>query len=638
MPHNPILNQAEPATTPTTSIDDITKAIAESTARTVSTIQQSEVGIKETQTAMDVITASISDITAATQITVKARDNADLQAQTATIEAFEIAGGADAQAALISQLTEDNKRVEDILSERVALASTDRGDPGIGIIDNALNKFTLKLTDTRLAAAQAKLANTERQVNNTAASTESIARVNALTKATLNEGTVAANYRIIGAEGDVKAAEQQIKNIHANASVMAAMETASARNVANRVQLFRIEGEVEQRKFAEKQLAFQSEKMEQARKEWEVSLPAARVAAEAAALRLETAKLTNPGDINAAITNNAATIKKFNDVLTIEKQLGDAGQSGQSAAGLAIEPRERIIFGLNQPGATGAKYRKLLEIGSSIQPVLGSTPFEASETLSIVAPSGNFDSTPATRLLDRVATVQVEKYRKDGVPKDDAVIKSDYNTIASDLAKTAASGITAGDTTNMYQAPPMTVLETRAAVADSTLYKRVLSPMAMKETNPQRIMEAAIAGIRSNSISPDEATAGIVTIFTAAVDYNNTMFGGFRRVGLPNQETYKAVLFREPTSFERLKVTTGVILDIIGPIGVIKTATKATKGTEAAVASAVASAVEGLLKTTIVDFMDRTEVSNHIIKLMSTFPKEQVVTPTSTAPATTPQR
>lgn len=628
MPHDKlILNQAAGAgTQSSTSVEDITKALAESTARTVSTIQESEVGIKETQTAMDVITASISDITSAAQITSLANDNANLQAQTATIEAFEIAGGADAQKVLMSQLTEDNQRVEDILTERVRLSTEDRGGAGIGIIDAALNNLNLKLTDQQLLAAQAKLSNTERQLNNTAGATESIARVSALTKATLNEGTVAANYRRIGAEGDIKAAEQQIKNIHTNATVMASMESASARNVANRLQLFRLEGEVKQRKIAQEQLAFQREKMEQSRKQWEVSLPTVQANLEASQIALDTAKRTQPGNINAAITKNAAAIKAFNDQLATEEQLVRSVQAGQSASGVAIEPKETIIFGLRQPGARGAKYTKLLGIGSSVQPILGSTPFEARESLSVVAPSGNFDFTPATRLLDRVANDQIEKYRKskEGVPKDEAVIRSDYNTIAKEIATQAASSITAGDTTNMYQAPPMTILETKTAVAESTFYKRVLSPMAMKETNPERIMEAAIAGIRANSISPDEATAGIVTIFEAAADYNNTMFGGFRRVGLPNQSTYKAVLFREPTSFERLKVTTGVLLDITGPIDVI---TGAVGGTQRRVEDLLIPKLGqttdlGLLKTTVVDFMDRTEVNNHIIKLLSTFPKE----------------
>ncbi len=228
MPHsnpNPVLNQAErnavvntpkTASAPVSSMPASSKlkaveeALAISTARTVSNVQALEEGLEQSQIATDVIEASIDDITAATQIAATAEDNANLQAQNATIAAFEVSGGTDAQVAMMTTLTEDANRVAALLDEKQDIV--DDEFTGIQLIDSIINDLRSIQLDTEIDAAEAQQNQTIRQITNTAAATESFARENALTKKTLNEGVLEANFKSIAAAGDIKLARCERAN------------------------------------------------------------------------------------------------------------------------------------------------------------------------------------------------------------------------------------------------------------------------------------------------------------------------------------------------------------------------------------------------------------------------------------------
>jgi hypothetical protein len=150
----------------------------------------------------------------------------------------------------------------------------------------------------------------------------------------------------------------------------------------------------------------------------------------------------------------------------------------------------------------------------------------------------------------------------------------------------------------------------------------------MREVDPQRILDAAIAGVRANSLSPEAAASGVETIFEAAALYNNTMFGGFRRVGLDNQVTYNTQIKRPATLVEQLKVGAKAGLGLFGPIatpqaiigaGLEVITGKPTEFTEAQLEKQRA----GLAKTFSVDMMDGTRVQEAIVRLLtSTKPPE----------------
>ena len=216
-------------------------AIASNTQRITGEIARLTAGVNQSAAASQVIVKSIDDITNAKQVTNSVMQIANLQAQNATIDAFEAGGGTDAQISLMSQLAEDESIVQGILDEREVLASEDRFGEGIGLIDAALNQFNINLTNQQLAAATASRDNTSRQIANINTANESNSRVNQLTKRTINADTIAASYDKIAAEGQVAASKQKIENIHSNASMMNTVITADSKAAANLVSLYRLE-------------------------------------------------------------------------------------------------------------------------------------------------------------------------------------------------------------------------------------------------------------------------------------------------------------------------------------------------------------------------------------------------------------
>lgn len=597
-----------PSTAPVSdSLLAVQDAAGKAVTRSVEAVIQLESGAKRNNTATSVITQSISDITAANQIIQRTKDTANLQAQNATIDAFEVGGGTDAQVALMRELNSDNDAISAILEENAILASEDRFGEGQGLLDNIINQFNINLNRTKLRAAEAKRANTERQISNTSAATESFARVNAVTKQTLNEATIEANYKAIGAEGDLKAAEAEIANINSNASAMLNLMNADSRVTSNLLQSYKLEGEAEDRAIKAERQKFLREQMNHEREQWRLSAPKAKLDLQAAQLRLTQAQSLGPTQIAQAEFNLAKAQKQQSELETTQDSLVTSVQRGQALSGVPVDDRSTILWGLGQSGVTGVKYNKLQELGGSPDPVLGLNPAEAKANLDEVAPSGNIKRSKATKLLAQVAELQATKYAQPTatVPRDQVSLDADFNQTAKELAATFAATIAVGDASNPYSAPPFSVLESSVDLQLQPLYSKVLKPMAMKETNPQTIVDAAIAGVLAKTVSPEEAASGIAAVFDLAALYNNTLEGGFRRVGLPNQTTYNVKLDRQPTFFEQLKLSAGVLKPdvVLGTLGLGKLAIDR----------------EGVLgKTTVsVDLMDKTAVQKLVIEALS---------------------
>ncbi len=613
----PTLANADEASTPerpvSTKLQAVEEALAVSTQRVTSSIVALEQGRAETRVATEAISGAIADITSAAQITRRASDTADLQAQNATITAFEASGGADIQAGLMTTLRADQTRVANLLDEKQDIV--DDEFTGIQIIDGIINEFRSFQTDLEIDAARNQQVQTEREISGITSATESFAQANALTKKTLNAGVIEANYKGIAAEGQLKASQAEIQNINANATAMSNLVQADARNVSNLVQSFRLEGEAEERALAQERIAFQREQMTFQREKWQVELPAARVALEAATLRLEDATgLTTERRLAAEANFNAAT-KRFNDLVETENQLVEAVQKGQSLAGAPIEERQTIVFGLNQSGDVGKKYARLQELGGASDPVLGASAAEAVDSLQTVSPSGNVTQTPGITALSEIVDLQAAVYKKSGVvPKDQETLDSNLNATAQAFMDSKAANIGTGDDTNPYHAPPFSVLEEMASVRDSELYQSVLKAMEMKEVNPQTIMDAAIAGVRAGSVSPESAAVGIEAIFDSAALYNNTLQGGFRRVGLSNQTTYNVKINRPPSAVEELTIgRTSLVLGSLAARTASLFKTTALLDVEPVARGELLSTAT----TFSVDLMDATRVQEAVVRLLS---------------------
>jgi len=616
--HNPILAQAEKQESQTISpssntLAEVQDAITTNTARITESINQLESNINKTQTQTSLISSAVSEATAATQLIGLSKDNANLSAQNKTIEAFEASGGHAAQVQLMKELRADGNRVADLLDQKADIV--DDRHTGIGIIDAVINEFRSVQTDIQLEVAGRQQDQSIRQIQNVGAATETISRTNSLTRKTLNQGTIKANYDLLSAEGTIRSAEAELKGMRDNADVMLRLVNADQRSVASLIQAFRLEGEAEQRVIARESNKFERERMIFTREKWKVELPAAQTNLESARLRLSTAKATNPSDIQASLANSEVAVKRLADVKALEATLVASVQRAQAIVGV-VDDKETIKWGLgNKNPEIARKYARLQQMGGAKNPVFGITPFEARETLSIIDPSNNMEPIAGTVMLDEVTKALIAFYKKDskGAPKDPETIKSDYNQAAVEVAEDKASDIREGDDSNPYLAPPMDTLTQYKAVVQTSLYRKVLKPIAMKETSPQRIVDAAVAGIRAGTISPEEGASGIEAIFDSAAAHNNTFQGGFKRVGLPSQVSYNTFIRRPVTAFEELKVAGGVLLAVTGPVDMIQNAVEGTEGV-------VEEAVTGLIKTVKVDLMNRTSVQQLLVNLLATQP------------------
>ena len=230
MPHeNPVLNAASVAQSvqfaPISTaanvvvanprVQAIEEALAISSERTVAQRAAAEGRIAKTSTATGAIVGAIDDITSAQQIVNSVESAANLQAQNATIAAFDASGGTDAQVLLMQTLREEGERTATLLDEKSDIV--DDEFTGIQIIDGVINSFRSVQTDIKIQASQQEQAQTVRQIQNISAATESFSRTNALTKKSINEATIQAQYTQIAAEGTIKKNEAEIKGLNSNA-------------------------------------------------------------------------------------------------------------------------------------------------------------------------------------------------------------------------------------------------------------------------------------------------------------------------------------------------------------------------------------------------------------------------------------
>lgn len=632
---NPILAKVQATPTPGAMPTDnarlqaVEEALAKSEQRTTALQAEAEQRVAKTASATDVITSAISDITSAEQIIQSTQTAADLQAQNATIATFEAAGGTDTQVLLMEALAEDGARVNSLLDQKADIVDDEH--TGIQIIDAVINGFRSIGVDEQLEVAREQQNQTVSQIQNISAATESFARQNALTKQTLNEASIQANYQRIAAEGNIKVAEAEIKGLNSNAAALASLAQADARTVANRLQLFRLENETEQLEVSKERQKLQKEQMKIEREKLLLELPKAQADLERVQLALTEAK--DPKRKAALQAQFDSTIKKFEDSLAAERQMVSAVQQGQSIIGIPIEDAETIAFKLKNP-ATRERYFSLQEVGGTGGTNIGQTPYESKATLDELDPQGSAAKTKGIKLLNQITKIQSEAYKglpKSQLPKTEDALAADYNQTAANVYAAWNLDIKAGDQSNPLHAPPMDTLASNAAVQNDTFYQKVLAPRSMKEVDPQVIMEAAVHAIQSKTVSPEVAAEGIDLLFTTAADYNNSIQGGFKRVGLPNQTQYNVTVRRDPTTFEQLRIGASALPSAFafGPTAVLRGKERAGEK----LAESLIDSSDFLFMS--VDLMDVTRVRNTLVQMLSTAQTPKT-TPESEEPTTTP--
>ncbi|RKZ66087.1 MAG: hypothetical protein DRQ44_07200, partial [Gammaproteobacteria bacterium] len=153
------------------------------------------------------------------------------------------------------------------------------------------------------------------------------------------------------------------------------------------------------------------------------------------------------------------------------------------------------------------------------------------------------------------------------------------------------------------------------AVQDTVLFKNVLGPLGMQEFDPQAIIDATVGGVQTGKVSIEQASAGIALILNTAAALNNKSYGGFERVGIPNQDTYNVRLKKPSTSFKDLTLaTTAIGLSVIPSLP--------GAGTGVPISQIVGSLIAN---TVAVNLMDETKVQHYLVQARSSTPAAEPI-------------
>lgn len=497
------------------STNPILAQIAVGTAQVQDAAQKlSEQSLKDVYAnnqAISTIKDSLGTMASSQQTIDEVKLNGELATQNANIDLFKSIGGTATQTKMLQTLYSDTERVSS-LDDKI-LDIMDDEPTGIGIIDNVINKFRSTGERMQLKYAKEKQNQDILQIQAVTGATESfINQNNKLTK-TLNEDSIAANSKAIAAKATKDAEEYTLKGIATNAELLRNNLNATQQGLSATLANFSAQNTAE----------------------------AAKQNKELHDLNVQRAKL----NIEQAAKSLADEKVAKGDKDRLKEYLADKYKKGLAAQGMSTDvPEQYVMYDLQ---ANPAKAQALIAIGSDPNYNVASTPAEAQAIRNVVSPTGAETPTKATTMLDDISERVTKYYGEVGkVPKDSATQATVFDTVANNYQKEKSEEIRMGDTTNPYQAPVFSVLAKAKAVTDSPLYKKVLSSMDMKETNPETIVDAASSGVLAGLITQEDAAEGIATIFKAAAVYNNTQDGGFSRYGLRNQTSYN-VKMKVPT-------------------------------------------------------------------------------------------
>jgi len=541
---NPILNgvEEERERVAASSTDDkaaklavIQDTIARNEAAAQVVSQQLESNLASENEAHKALISSIESVAANNQIKNTISANAAMEVENLTSRAITDAGAVEKQAALFSQYVGGIKTV-DALQDRIDDIQDDT-ITGIGLIDGVINDFRSEGTHRQLNTAIHRNRQTARRISTITRNAEDINRTAALSVEHINEGLIQANNEIIGATAAGEIAKADIINIHANSNARARQLDMNARQLMNKVREYEILDSIESKELQREGQRLTNEKLEMQRKAMPDTLKKLKADAEIAAQNAQIAKRLGPAKEAASLLAFQESVRKANAGIALENQVVSAVNAGESSLGKALTPKETILNGINRSGPQGDALRKAQEIGNSRMKVLGITPFESIENITIASPSGNITQTPALKVLREIMNQQEELYASTVRPKDRDAQMKDFNDTAMRYLGAIDRDVKPG---SGRDAPGVdTLLSSYNVLRNTEFYKLVIEPASIQKLNePNLVMEKAMAAIRSGAISPEAVSSGLGQFYNAAADFNNMNFGGFNRLGLLSQKTY----------------------------------------------------------------------------------------------------
>ncbi len=525
------------------------------------------------------IVDSIGTMSESAQTIALAKDTADMQAQQTAADILEAAGGTEYQIKLMADLKSDGEQVANLLDERADIM--DDEFTGFFPIDNIINEFRVKSTDAALNEARAQQTQTVTQIQNISAAQESFFVTNEHAKQTVNAGTIAANQRAIAADYAAQAAKQEIKNIESNAAMMTKLSTMDDKQASNLVKQYEIAASEEGRAIARKNLEIANK----------------RLAAED----------------KAAETEDAYQAESVAAVQFMQQAMFGKSESADTISMLLKDPVTRSHYQslrLRGSQAIIASGGDTANLGATVS--FGDSAAETVTFLDTYDPDNNIKLTPVLKVVkDAKATAYAKLIEENGgtLPRDQAVIDAKINAVADSEMTKAAAEIKPRDYTNPYHAPPLATLEmsnSNMLQADA-FYQKVLVPQQVNEIIPQDIVDKAKNAVLSKTITQAQMDEGLVKLFTAVANYNNTTRGGFGRVGLAkyNQTSFITEIERPASPYETLTSVGATAAQTLNPLNIMSYVTKGPEKTLEGIAEKAGSPAT---RAVLVNLMDITEV------------------------------
>jgi hypothetical protein len=651
---------------------NIQVAMEEANARSKATVVRTEADIAKTDFFSDIMIQSGNDLATAQQTIKMQADIGALEVQENAKRVRDAAGGVDFQVAQIGSLTESQQNTIRLQDEKADILDDELTGIGIfdaalnmfrvGTLSSQIEKSQRKSAGTtnqiqQLTQSQESFGRVNAQAASTINQGTIAAGQSALAaQASIDEAKAKLNQVFSNGEAYARlevASGQEVKNLVKTLEINSSLEAIAVRKDEMAFRREQVE--------ADKELVrFQVPAAEAAAKLSAVNLSIAELRAQLLTFEVKSQpdkkaqlerdiedqnkraiilqnEVNNIGTKNQSLEQNVeaqrlnlvnaqnnidanpdkvraakVTLKNAEDALAdreMRKQtMATNVRTGQAIAGVAVEQVDAVIMqGIDSGGATGRKLDLLMEIAGT-----GVIGFDPATARSNLAQLGNFKPTKGTKLLEE-ATVQQNSlgaenalYKK---PNTVEGVAAEFNQVARSLYKGKEVNIATGDMSNPLHAPNFAVLSRKASISGTALYQNVLKDKGMTETNPQTIVDAAMAGVIAKKITIEEAKAGVEAIFDQAAASNNILEGGLERVGFPNQSTYNVRLSLPPNFLDDFSLVQGV--------GIV--AGVVTGQNIAQQASQIINANnEGFGETTIpVNLMDSASLSVYWTKLMS---------------------
>lgn len=462
----------------------------------------------------DIIVQSIKDVAASTEIIETQKLQADMQAQNATIEAITPFTEVARQRELLTELDEENQRINDLQDERTKIMTRDTGMPLL--FDLIRNAFSAIPTDIAIKSAKAERSQTRQQIADMAAASEHINQINIKNRKILTDGVIQANAERTRALAEGEVAKAKLQGISTNAAHLYKVMQFNDMQTDKLVQLYGLKN--------------QQFKNETDRERTELDIKQQKL----------------------LIQTYQSNLKKAEFREETVTHIEEAVNAGRAMHGLAPYPKgvalQMFEQGTPEQRLQAEEYIRLGTLAydeATGTPPIATNPYEAKRSINIADPGGQGIQSKGRSVLaaieDRTNKALATDPNFD--PRNEDAIRARFNEEARKFQEEKAANIASGDLSNPYHAPDFQTIAERLK-GKNKLYDEVLTDMEMRETNPQTIVEATTAAVLEGKIPFEQAVSNIKSIFDTAVVYNNSAEGGFSRYGLLNQTNYNTVLKR----------------------------------------------------------------------------------------------